>query len=75
MFNSINSLKNYDEIVEEINKLIEFMNSIGYNLTAIIFDDRVEAYKYCLEMEKEYSFDIEFKKILLEYDKNLVEVK
>ena len=75
MFNSINSLKKYDEIVDEINKLIEFMNSIGYNLTAIIFDDRVEAYKYCLEMEKEYSFDIEFKKVLLEYDKNLVDVK
>ena len=51
------------------------MNSIGYNLTAIVFDDRVEAYIYCLEMEKEYSFDIEFKKVLLEYDKNLVEVK
>ena len=75
MFNSINSLKNYDEIVDEINKLIEFMNSIGYNLTAIIFDDRVEAYKYCLGMENEYSFDIEFKKVLLEYDKNLVDVK
>ena len=75
MFNSINSLKSYDEIVEEINKLIEFMNSIGYNLNAMIFDDRVEAYKYCLEMKKEYSFDIEFKKVLLEYDKNLAEVK
>ena len=75
MFNSINSLKNYDEIVDEIKKIIEFMNSIGYNLSTIIFDDRVEAYKYCLEMEKEYSFDIEFKKILLEYDKNLVDVK